>query len=1045
LPYQDRQQTAASTPRRCPACGANVTLRQAYCGDCGLKLPFVALDTGAVQGKVARVDERKRVTVLFADIVGSTAMINGLDPEQAASVLDPIVREMATIIARHGGFVSSLRGDGLKAVFGMPLTREDHAQRACAAALEITDMARAEQAQARVGAHSGEVLVRRLHSEVFDEYDAVGSVVHLAARLEQAAKPSKVWISAATARLLAGRFRLQPRGRHPAKGVPGGIEVFEVTGESRRARWSIHGRDQHGKFVNRVAELKTLIAAVWDPKPVALVSADAGSGKSRLLLELAKRREIASWTVLKVGVEADDAHAGLRPFAQMLRAWLRTGRQEAPAQVRAQLAEHVGAVGGTRQVAAGLQALLDVDEGPLTTSVQKNQIMQALIQLIIGHAERNPVLLLIEDIHSLDTDGLDLLRLLREAATPGRLAIVETSRLPAPSLPGVSHTIALPPLSASESMNLLDATLGAAPALDALKAKIVERAGGIPLFLEQIAKLSIEAVEADSLIPDGIHAVIGERIDRLPESAHTLLRTASVIGHEVPLQVLGRVLDCDVTQLIPRLRDLELGGFIRLATDAPEPKLAFAHALTREVAYTGLLTTDRRVIHGAVLAAYEELYPIGLDVLADQLGAHAVEAGAWQKAEYYLSRAAQKAIDRSYHASATRHINQALHVLAGADHPPDERAELEFALRLLLRTANNAKGNYRERLGNLDRAEELARTIGRPEMLPGLWVSRSSVLLQTGEAESAIALCERARRAALRCRDTDTVVIAGYMLARTCFYAGRLLASFNTAGRTLALLRGGSGSERHGGGFGTSLVMLSTQRAQTGAALGRFEEARRSAITALAAADRSQRSFDIALAGFGVGVVEWYAAEVTGAIDTLERGLAASATEGAQSVHVAIASLLSLAYFRAGRSEDALVLARRVLGTREDSHYFANWPRLFGALILDAHGSRGEALELVAAARRAARNGRYAVQLVWSELVLAELHRETGPAIALRCLTRALAESERMGMRPCIVRALFAAARLRRSTGKEEAAQLLIRRAARLARAIGMRENVDLV
>ena len=912
--------------RRCPSCGAEVGARQAYCGDCGQKLPAF----GTAQDEAPLIDERKRVTVLFADIVGSTSMISGLDPEQAASVLDPLLREMATIIARHGGFVSSLRGDGLKAVFGVPMTREDHAQRACAAALEIRDKVRLERAKVRVGAHSGEVLVRHLHSEVHDEYDAVGNVVHLAARLEQAATPDGIWISDSTARLLAGRFKLRSLGRRAIKGVPDGIQAFEVTGASDKSRWSAHGSDHHGAFVNRVEELKALVATVLDPAPVALVTADAGSGKSRLLSELTKRREIAGWTILKVEIEADDAHAGLRPFARMLRTWLRAGAQDPPSEVRAQLRSHMATVGASDHVGAALQALLDVGGGSLASGAQKNQISGGLVDLITRYAERAPILLLVEDIHWLDADGLEVLRLFREAASPGRLAVIETSRPPAPQLPVVPHQISLPPLSASDSMSLLNATLGAAPELDSLKDRIVERAGGIPLFLEQIAKLSGETMEADDLIPDSIHAVIGERIDRLPNFARRLLRTASVIGQEAPLQVLSRVLDSDGREMMPHLHNLELAGFIRLVTAVPEPTLSFAHALTREVAYAGLLTTDRVAIHGAVLAAYEDLYSARLDVLIEQLGLHAAEAGAWDKAEHYLGRAAQKAIDRSYHASAIRYAKEALRAVARADFDTGARAERELRLRLLLRTAYNAIGNYRDRLGNLDRAEEIARSNGQWQVLPNLWVSRSSVLLQRGQVEAAVTLCKRARHAALRHGDSNTGVIAGYMLARTCFYAGRLATSFSIVDETLALLQAGSGAARHGGGFGSSLVMLLTQRAQTAAALGRFAAARQSAAEALAAAGRSQRSFDVALAAYGTGVVAWYAGEVDQAIEPLERGLAASTTEGAQSVYVPIASLLSLAYFRAGRGEDALMLSQRALHTREESLYFANWPRLFG-------------------------------------------------------------------------------------------------------------------
>ncbi len=497
-------------------------------------------------------------------------MISDLDPEQAASVLDPVLRDMAAIVTDHGGFVAGLRGDGIKAVFGIPLTLEDHAERACASALGLRAMARRGRLRMRVGVHSGEVLVRRLQSEVHEEYDAVGVVVHLAARLEQAARPGSIWISAATANLAGGHFNLRSVGRKSARGIRGEVEVFELLGETGRASRPARGREELGKFVNRSEELRRLVELIDHPEPVIGVSGDAGCGKSRLLRELLRRRELARWTVLKAEVEADDTHAGLRPFAHMLRRWLKTGRHHDPAQVRARLVEHVGASNPSAPVDMGaLHRLLDVSEAG-AGGIQKEHISRALTGLIAGYAESDPVVVVVEDVHWLSRDGLDLLRALSESAAAGRLAIIQTCRDSTELLPGVRHGIALKPLSVEDARSLLDARMGTAATLDGLKARIAERAGGVPLFIEELAKFSGGFAETDPAIPDSIHAVIGGRVDRLPKACRDALRTASVIGREMPLQVLCSVMKCSEAQLEAQLRILEREGFIRIVTDHAE-------------------------------------------------------------------------------------------------------------------------------------------------------------------------------------------------------------------------------------------------------------------------------------------------------------------------------------------------------------------------------------------------------------------------------------------------------------------------------------------
>jgi tetratricopeptide (TPR) repeat protein len=244
--------------------------------------------------------------------------------------------------------------------------------------------------------------------------------------------------------------------------------------------------------------------------------------------------------------------------------------------------------------------------------------------------------------------------------------------------------------------------------------------------------------------------------------------------------------------------------------------------------------------------------------------------------------------------------------------------------------------------------------------------------------------------------------------------------------------------QRHGGGFGGSRIMLLTQLTQTNGCIGGFADALQTAAEAQRAAEQSQRSFDIALASYGFGTVHFHAGDPRQAITAMERGLQACASDGAQSIYAPLGALLGYGYYRAGRHDDALALCRRMLAYEETSLYHGNWPRLFGGMILHAVGDHAAALALAESAALVARKGGYPLQVVYSDLLLARLHRTTRPRTALRHADRALTLSRRMGMRPGVARALIEQGNVRQMMNGDDDARRLWRQGLRLADAIGL-------
>jgi class 3 adenylate cyclase/tetratricopeptide (TPR) repeat protein len=1074
------ERCAAGRERRCQWCDYVVEANGVFCSRCGHKLLPAGFDAtdGLVRvlkpnagftapgTELAVGGERKQVTVLFADIVESTAMIRDLDSEQSSEVLDPVVRGMAKAVKAHGGLVAGLMGDGLKGIFGAPMAQADHADRACVAALEIRELGNAGKPQIRIGLNSGEVVMRALETGADGDYDAMGMPVHIAARLEQLAQPGKICLSATTAHLVRGRFQIRRLGLVTPKGIVQSIEMFElVRRRHARSRWESWEPTRLTQFVGRTEQLRLMqerldLAAGGSGQLIA-VTGEAGAGKSRLLYELLRRNGSQGWTVMTASADADDSRSGFRPFAMMLRTWLGIGPDDAPARVRAELREHLLELGGMGpQERTALAALLDIrseeDLPPPGGPELRQRIMNATVELVRQCARRHPTLLVFEDIHWLDKDSQDLLRML-EASTPNLpMVLIVTYRPPSPILLG-DHAgmtmISLPRLSEDDARHILDIKLGRHASLAAIKENVIARSQGIPLFLEEIARSLIEdgtlvlragryqAMRAGKpyVVPDSIRGILAERIDRLPRQSKEIVQFACVVGREMPLRLLCHVMGCRDVDLDAGLKVLSDSGLLQRLGSGLEQRLVFNHVLTQEVAYAGLLQQRRKQIHGDILAAFEALYPDRLDEHVETLAQHAAQAQLWAKASAYLRRAARKSIERSGHAQAVRFLREALEALTFSSGDVREKEHAELELRLLLRVAFNAIGNYRERLKNLDRAELLAKSTGRRSLLPSLMVSRASVVLQVESVPDALAICAKARRDATRRGDNETRVIAGYMLSRSQFYNGQFRRSVAAAQQALALVRAEPAKSRHGGGFGSSEVMLLTQMAQSQACLGEFSIGAANGEAAFRIAEQLGRDFDIGLASYGIGMVHLYAGDLGPSVAVLERGLRAVETgQPAQSIFAILGGLLSYAYLQAGAQDAALALCRRVLAYDEESYHHANWGRLYGAMILRETGQEGEALVLARRASHVARRWGYVVQTVWSDFLLAQLHKPHDPQRARRHLKKAMQLSEMIDMRPCLVRCLIQSGELYRQESQERRAAEALARATKLAHSIHM-------
>jgi DNA-binding SARP family transcriptional activator/predicted ATPase len=651
--------------------------------------------------------ERKQLTVLCARM---REVIESSDPE-AALERDPVLGAMVDAIRHFGGTISQIRDDGVTALFGAPLAHEDHAVRACFAALAIREAIpplTRQPLDVRIGIHSGEAVVRTIGGEHARHYDAVGPVSRLASRIDGVLAPGEIALTADTARRAEGFVELSRLEAEPLEGIAEPVQLFALRAKAAlRMRWDARSARELTRFVGRDPELARLgelleRAASGSGQVVAIVG-EPGMGKSRLVHELINSQLASDWTVLETGTASHDTSATYLPIANLLRAWFKIGERDTQTEAAAKLRASIDALDSALvPLLPSLAALLDLPPVDLHWSTlnpqQRRQLtITAVTTIVVRESQARPLILVVEDLHWTDAGTQAVLDHLVDRVIGSRVLLLLTHR------PEYRHEwfaksyfsqLRVDPLATENADRLLRALLGDDPRLIDLRKQLIERTGATPLFLEEsIRALADTGVLSGSpgayraarpidisQIPSTVHAVIAARIDRLPALQKSLLQTAAVIGKEVPAELLQPIASSDQEALNEMLAELQRAELLYQSRFLPKPQYTFKHALTHQVAYEGLLKERRRAIHLRVIAISEVLYADRLDEHVERLAHHALAGEQWGKAVDYLYRSANKAIQRSAHQQAIQFLNKGLEVI---ELLPDslERLRQELAYR----------------------------------------------------------------------------------------------------------------------------------------------------------------------------------------------------------------------------------------------------------------------------------------------------------------------------------------------------------------------------
>ena len=605
----------------CPQCHAPVLPSQNYCGDCGRLLRTILEGSSQIQTPqhlIRRLwsseeGERKIATVLFADIASSTALIGNRDAEDARRILKPTVDTMIEIVHRYEG-ITREQGDGIMASFGAPIALEDHAARACYAALDMQDALRIRAAgvrrefgmlfEVRIGISSGPVVVTVKHQgEDFIDFRVDGIPTHIAKRVESLARPGTILLTRDTLALAEGFFRVKTIGPVPLRGIATEVAICELEGVNTRMRTRAITARGLSTFVGRRHEIESLSQAAARAKEgygqaVALVG-EAGIGKSRILLEFARSLGMQGWLILEAGSVSYGKATSYLPLVDLLSRYFEIQGRDTEQEVRERIARKLLTLGDERLLAqlpvfAGALGIKVSDDAWANSAPPERQslIFDAVKRLLVRESQNQSLCLVFEDLHWVDEETQTFLEMLLECIPAERVLLLVSYRPEYEnrwSEKSYFSQMRIDPLSAASADELLDKLLGSSAELLPIKKRLIEATDGNPLFLEESVRSLIESGTLDrasgqwrpvgsppaDFVPHSIESLLAARIDRLRPELKEVLQCASVLGNDIKAALLQAVTGITQPDLRHAVRDLQVAEFLYEKALFPETEYTF--------------------------------------------------------------------------------------------------------------------------------------------------------------------------------------------------------------------------------------------------------------------------------------------------------------------------------------------------------------------------------------------------------------------------------------------------------------------------------------
>ena len=823
---------------RCPRCQTEVPAAAKFCMECGAALDRSPrsytpnhLAERILTSRAALEGERKLVTVLFADVKGSQDLAESIDPEAWHRILDGFFAILADGVHRFEGTINQFTGDGIMALFGAPIAHEDHAQRACHAALHLKRDLAAYAAElrrtqglnfsVRVGLNSGQVVVGKIGDDLRMDYTAQGHTVGLAARMERLAEPGAVYLTEHTAKLVSPYFRLKDLGSFQIQGARNPLHVFELEEVSSiRTRFDVSRARGLSRFVGRERELalleQALARAVDGQGSIIGLVANPGVGKSRLCHEFAERCRARS---LEVNCGQGVPHGKSTPFLpvlELMRDYFGIGERDPSHRVREKIAGKVLLL--DPEAGEGLPLLFDYLGVPdpqrppprMDPEARERRFLDMIEQMVKSRSRGAPAVFVLEDLHWLEVASEAALARLA-ACVEGTHTLVVLNYRPEYRAPWKGEDkfreVRLRPLGVEAARELLHDLLGKDPSLAKLAQRILDRTQGNPFFLEEIVRSLVTSgvlsgdrgahrlatTVEEITLPETVHAVVAARIDRLAERDKEVAAAASVIGKEVPLAVLERVTELPAADLESRVGHLIERDILLPRDGDSERSYAFRHPLTQEVAYATQLGERRAELHARVARATIDLYPDRQDELAAVIAQHGEKSDAEEsllEAIHWHQRAAHWIGMRNL-AEAHRHW-QRMRELLGEVPETEQTLWLGLAARAQILNVGWRAGISAEEAAEVfAEGRAIAEKTGEPRMLALLLSAYCAVRGFAGDVTESLELALEAARVAEQIDDLESRLVPRISLVYSYFTVGRLREALAEANELLSQIPDG--------------------------------------------------------------------------------------------------------------------------------------------------------------------------------------------------------------------------------------------------------------
>ncbi len=710
--------------------------------------------------------ERRQLTVMFCDLVGSSALSARLDPEDLRAVIGAYHACIAKVIAEADGIIARYMGDGVLAYFGYPQAHEDDAEQATRAGLALVDAVANLQTdigtelQVRVGIATGMVVVGDLTGEgAAKEQAVIGETPNLAARLQSFANPGTVLISESTHRLTDGHFEYRNLGLIALKGWAGPIPAWQVLRASGvESRFEAQHKTRLTPLIGREEEIELLLRR-WQRCAqgegcVVMLTGEPGIGKSHIALALQERIQSEPHITVRQFCSAHHTNSALYPLIRQLERAARFERSDAPAEKFGKLENLLMQSGAdANQVVPILANLLSLPPDDryrapeLSPQKRKEMTLAALVTQLKALAAQQPVFVIFEDIHWADPTSLELLTITLEQIPRLRVLLLITARPEfAPPWPGHSHvtTISLTRFNRRNGAALIERVTAGKTLPEEVMEQILARTDGVPLFVEELTKTVLETgllqerndhyVLSRPLpamaIPTTLHASLMARLDRLA-SVREVAQIGAVVGREFSHELLSTVAGLPRERLEEALAQLVRAELIFCRGEVPQAIYSFKHVLVRDAAYAGLLKSRRVALHATIADAFEQRFPEIVEAQPETLAHHLTEAGLFEKAQGYWLQASKKAATRSANLEAIAHAQRGIEAVGHlADGARKDRLELDFQLALgpcLIATQGPASNKA---VATFVRARELCERLGDPpeQLQVMFWLTTASVI-----------------------------------------------------------------------------------------------------------------------------------------------------------------------------------------------------------------------------------------------------------------------------------------------------------------------------